>query len=154
MSGPKRRKVDSECRVFNKEWTTKYFFTEVRSTAVCLICQEAVAVFKEYNISRHFATKHANYASRQLIYRVNRTWLNKSPSQIQVNWPTPQICPENCHNKTNSRLWCTGKKGRPTTLFPLKWWVFLLCYEKMHMESLEVRLLIKSNAHLRTAAVQ
>ncbi|KAK2831243.1 hypothetical protein Q7C36_016329 [Tachysurus vachellii] len=65
MSRPKKRKVDSECRVFNKEWTTKYFFTEVRSTAVCLICQEIVAVFKEYNISCHFATKHANYASKQ-----------------------------------------------------------------------------------------
>ena len=51
--------------MFNKEWTTKYFFTEFRSTAVCLICQETVAVFKEYNISRHFATKHANYASKQ-----------------------------------------------------------------------------------------
>lgn len=36
MSGPKKRKVDSEGRVFNKEWTTKYFFTEVRSKAVCL----------------------------------------------------------------------------------------------------------------------
>ena len=33
--------------------------------AVCLICQETVVVFKEYNISRHFATKHANYASKQ-----------------------------------------------------------------------------------------
>ena len=65
MSEPKKRKVDSECRVFNKEWITKYFFTEVQSTAVCLICQETVAVFKEYNISRHFATKHANYASKQ-----------------------------------------------------------------------------------------
>ena len=65
MSGLKKRKVDSECRVFNKEWTTNYFFTEVRSTAVCLICQETVAVFKEYNISRHFTTKHANYASKQ-----------------------------------------------------------------------------------------
>jgi hypothetical protein len=65
MSGLKKRKVDSECRVFNKEWTTKYFFTEVRSTAVCLICQETIAVFKEYNISRHFTTKHANYASKQ-----------------------------------------------------------------------------------------
>ena len=32
---------------------------------LCLICQENVAVFKEYNISRHFATKHANYASKQ-----------------------------------------------------------------------------------------
>lgn len=65
MSGPKKRKVDSECRVFNKEWTTKYFFTEVRSKAVCLICQETVAVLKEYNISRHFSTKHANYANNQ-----------------------------------------------------------------------------------------
>uniref|UniRef100_A0A8C8R4R6 Uncharacterized protein n=1 Tax=Pelusios castaneus TaxID=367368 RepID=A0A8C8R4R6_9SAUR len=65
MSGPKKRKVDSECRVFKKEWTAKYFFTEVRSMAVCLICQETVAVFKEYNISCHLATKHANYASKQ-----------------------------------------------------------------------------------------
>ncbi|XP_067947134.1 general transcription factor II-I repeat domain-containing protein 2-like [Watersipora subatra] len=64
MSGPKKRKVDRECRVFKKEWTTKYFFTEHRSSAVCLICQETVAVFKEYNISRHFTTKHANYASK------------------------------------------------------------------------------------------
>lgn len=64
MSGPKKRKVDRESRVFKKEWTTKYFFTEHRSSAVCLICQETVAVFKEYNISRHFATKHANYASK------------------------------------------------------------------------------------------
>ena len=57
--------MDNECRVFNTEWTTKYFFTEVQLKAVCLICRETVAVFKEYNISRHFATKHANYASKQ-----------------------------------------------------------------------------------------
>ena len=30
MSGPEKREADSECRVFNKEWTTKHFFTEVR----------------------------------------------------------------------------------------------------------------------------
>lgn len=65
MSGPKKRKVDSECRVFNKEWTSKYFFAEVRSKAVRLICQETVAVLKEYNISRHFSSKHANYANNQ-----------------------------------------------------------------------------------------
>ena len=63
--GQKKRKVDSECRVFNTEWTTKYFFTEVRSKAVCLICQEAIAVLKEYNISCHFSTMHANYANNQ-----------------------------------------------------------------------------------------
>lgn len=49
--------------MFNKECTPKYFFTEVRSKAVCLICQETIAVLKEYNISRHFFIKHANYAS-------------------------------------------------------------------------------------------
>ncbi|XP_015426251.1 PREDICTED: general transcription factor II-I repeat domain-containing protein 2-like [Myotis davidii] len=32
---------------------------------VCLICQETLAVFKEYNLSCHFATKHGNYASKQ-----------------------------------------------------------------------------------------
>ena len=51
--------------MFNKEWTTKYCFPEVRSTAVCLTCQETVADFKEYNISRHFATKHTISASKQ-----------------------------------------------------------------------------------------
>ena len=65
MSVSKKRKVDSEGRVFNKALATKYFFTELHSMAVCLICQETVAVFKEYNISRHFVTKHANYASKQ-----------------------------------------------------------------------------------------
>lgn len=68
MSGPKKRKVDSECRVFNKEWTSKYFFTEVQSKAVCLICQETVAAFKEYNINCHFSSKHANYANDQSLH--------------------------------------------------------------------------------------
>ena len=61
MRAAKKRKVDGERRVFKKEWTTKYFFNEVGSTAVCLICQKNVAVVKEYNIRRHFDTNHANY---------------------------------------------------------------------------------------------
>lgn len=39
-----------------------FFFTEIRSEAVCLICLETVAVVKEYKISRHFFNKPANYA--------------------------------------------------------------------------------------------
>lgn len=62
MSGPKKRKVNSECRVFNKKWTTEYFFIEVQSKAVCLLCLET-AVVKEYNISHHFPIEHANYAN-------------------------------------------------------------------------------------------
>ncbi|KAI7802668.1 putative general transcription factor II-I repeat domain-containing protein 2-like [Triplophysa rosa] len=62
MSVAKKRKVDSECRVFNEEWTTKYFFTSIGQKAVCLICHESIAVFKDYNLSRHFSSKHSNYA--------------------------------------------------------------------------------------------
>ncbi|GBN70499.1 General transcription factor II-I repeat domain-containing protein 2B [Araneus ventricosus] len=36
------------------------FFTVVKDKPVCLICNEAVAVFKEYNIFRHFTSKHKN----------------------------------------------------------------------------------------------
>ncbi|XP_023812089.1 general transcription factor II-I repeat domain-containing protein 2B-like [Oryzias latipes] len=36
----------------------KYFFTEVKGEAVCLICGAKVAVFKDYNLNRHYTTKH------------------------------------------------------------------------------------------------
>jgi len=55
----KKRKVDSECRVFKEEWAWKYFFTEYNCKPVCLICNEAVAVFKDFNLVRHFNTKHS-----------------------------------------------------------------------------------------------
>ena len=38
MEFPKKRKVDRECRVFNKDWMSKYFFTQVGNKAVCLLC--------------------------------------------------------------------------------------------------------------------
>lgn len=56
----KRRKVDSECRVFKDEWTFKYFFTAIKDKPVCLICHDSIAVFKEFNLARHFMTKHNN----------------------------------------------------------------------------------------------
>lgn len=46
-------------RVFNKTWTTKYLFTEVRGKPVCLVCGEQIAVLKDYNLNRHYETKHA-----------------------------------------------------------------------------------------------
>ncbi len=35
-----KRKVDSECRVFNQKWTSDSFFVQCKEVAVCLICQE------------------------------------------------------------------------------------------------------------------
>ena len=36
-------------------------FTNVGNKAVCLLCQETVAVFKEYNLKRHHHTKHVDF---------------------------------------------------------------------------------------------
>ena len=53
-----KRNIDSECRAFNLQWTNDYFFVQCKEKAVCLICQEAVAVFKEYRIIR---MEHKNF---------------------------------------------------------------------------------------------
>ncbi len=54
----KKRKADTECSVFNKTWTVKKNLTEVKGEAVCLVCGTQVAVFKDYNLNRHYVTKH------------------------------------------------------------------------------------------------
>lgn len=60
LSTLKKRKVDSENRQFNNEWTEKYAFIAAPNP-VCLICNESLAVCKEYNLRRHFSTAHANF---------------------------------------------------------------------------------------------
>ena len=56
----KRRKVDSECRIFNEKWTEDYFFIHLENKPICLICSQLVAVLKEHNIKQHYALKHAD----------------------------------------------------------------------------------------------
>ncbi|XP_037124343.1 general transcription factor II-I repeat domain-containing protein 2A-like [Syngnathus acus] len=58
MALSKKRKVDTECRVFQEKWTENYLFTEVKTKPVCLVCNQQVAVFKEFNIRRHYETHH------------------------------------------------------------------------------------------------
>ena len=54
----KRRKVDSECRVFNDDWTEKYLFVEHNESAKCLICSLCISSKKVYNLKRHYETTH------------------------------------------------------------------------------------------------
>ncbi|XP_070256829.1 general transcription factor II-I repeat domain-containing protein 2-like [Myotis yumanensis] len=54
----RKRKIDSECRLFKEQWTYDYFFMQYMERAVCLICQNIVSVFKEYNLRRHYQTQH------------------------------------------------------------------------------------------------
>lgn len=63
MAAPKKRKIASECRRFQTRWENEYFFKEINGKCVCLICNEDVAVMKEYNVRRHYETKHQSYAS-------------------------------------------------------------------------------------------
>jgi hypothetical protein len=54
----KKRKIDSECRTFKDQWNFQYFVIQSSNKALCLICNETIAVLKEYNIKRHYETKH------------------------------------------------------------------------------------------------
>lgn len=54
----KKRKVDTEGRLFQERWETEYFFCEFKDRPICLLCLESVSVFKEYNLRRHFETTH------------------------------------------------------------------------------------------------
>ena len=54
----RKRKIDGESRKFNAEWESKYFFVEYNEKLLCLICNEDIKVMKEYNVKRHYNTRH------------------------------------------------------------------------------------------------
>ncbi|CAI6353539.1 unnamed protein product [Macrosiphum euphorbiae] len=58
MNVSKKRKIDSECRVFQHKWINQYFVIENKGKVMCLVCRELISVLKEYNIKRHYESKH------------------------------------------------------------------------------------------------
>ena len=59
MSVAKERKINDEGRFFNSEWHSKYLVVPRNQSAVCHVCQNTIAVMKDYDINRHFATNHS-----------------------------------------------------------------------------------------------
>lgn len=59
MACAKRRKVDTENKAFNPEWTEAFMFIlPVGSLKpLCLICSDTVAVVKSGNVKHHYETK-------------------------------------------------------------------------------------------------
>ena len=53
----KKRKIDLEERIFNNRWNEEYFFIEKGTKALYLICKDAVSIFKEFNLKRHYDSK-------------------------------------------------------------------------------------------------
>ena len=61
MSNRKRKASNANTnRVFQERWTYDYFFVDVENKPVCLICNQPVSEFKEYNIKRHYISKHSS----------------------------------------------------------------------------------------------
>ena len=81
----KKRKVDSEMRTFNGCWTEQYFFICHNGQPLCLICQEMIAVNKEFNIKRDYESKHSKYSEYTGLIRIDKIEaLKKSISKQQM----------------------------------------------------------------------
>lgn len=62
LSTLKKKKLDTENRQFNNNWTEKHVFTETaEGKPMCLLCTECISMSKEYNLRRYFNTNHSNF---------------------------------------------------------------------------------------------
>ena len=50
MLADKKHKIDDEGRVYNSEWCSKYLVVPHSQDVVCFVCQNTIAVMKEYNV--------------------------------------------------------------------------------------------------------
>ena len=57
---PPRRKIDDEGRAYISVWCSKYLVIPHNQGVVCSISQNTIAVMKEYNVKRYYATKHSS----------------------------------------------------------------------------------------------
>jgi len=58
------KEINSECRVFNEKWSLDYLVIYSGDNIICFICKESISVLKEYNIRRHYETKHETTFSK------------------------------------------------------------------------------------------
>nr|XP_042913023.1 general transcription factor II-I repeat domain-containing protein 2A-like [Parasteatoda tepidariorum] len=67
-----KRKIAAENRKFSDSWGLKYFFVESANIITCLICNTAISACKEYNLKRHYETKHPTFANLKGNDRVKK----------------------------------------------------------------------------------
>ncbi|XP_050066332.1 general transcription factor II-I repeat domain-containing protein 2-like [Aphis gossypii] len=114
----KKRKIDSECRVFKNQWDDDYFCIEWQNKCMCIICKETIAVKKEYNIKRHYETKYKDkfknlegkerkkcvqnvstvrdsYRVAQLIAKESKSFSDGKFVKKCMLYVIDKICPEN-----------------------------------------------------------
>ncbi|KAH9526807.1 EPM2A (laforin) interacting protein 1 [Dermatophagoides farinae] len=91
----KKRRINDENREFNLKWTFDYFFINNNNKALCLICNEAITIFKEFNLRRHYDAKHKNKI-KLILYKNhkkhNKTFLKNVRIKVQHWSKRPYIC--------------------------------------------------------------
>lgn len=89
-----KRKIDSENGGFQNRWENEYMFTEIAGKPVCLLCGGNVAVMKEYNLRRHYETKHEdkckNLGTVQKLQKVEELKKNLTSQQTFFTKAKPQ----------------------------------------------------------------
>jgi len=68
----KKRKVDAENRQFNDNWSLKYFVRNHKGKPQCVICNNVIAVCKEFNIKRHYESTHSEYKDMNAAARQDK----------------------------------------------------------------------------------
>ena len=63
MASIKRRKVDYENHLFNKEWVDCYAFilSTGSSNPHCLVCIQKIALVKSSNLKQHYKSKNSEF---------------------------------------------------------------------------------------------
>ena len=74
MSKPvsQKREYCDKNGVFNGQWTMQFLFIKSNGKPLCLICQKAKSVVKEYNLKRHYKSgheaKYENIRGQEIVY--------------------------------------------------------------------------------------
>ncbi|GFR31129.1 general transcription factor II-I repeat domain-containing protein 2 [Trichonephila clavata] len=113
----KKRKIDSECRKFKDQWNIQYFVIEFSNKALCLICNESIAVLKEYNIKRHYETKHfQNYSKYTGSLRTEKFEAMKRGLKSQQSSFTKLKTEQEAATRASFRVALEiAKRGKPFT---------------------------------------
>ncbi|UYV68887.1 EPM2AIP1 [Cordylochernes scorpioides] len=113
----KKRKIDSECRKFKDQWNIQYFVIESSNKALCLICNESKAVLKEYNMKRHYETKHSqNYSKYTGIVRTEKFEALKRGLKSQQSLFTKVKTEQEAATRASFRVALEiAKRGKPFT---------------------------------------
>ena len=93
----KKRKVDKEGCCFQGRWKLQYFFTESQNNCVCLVCHETVSVYKEYNVKRHYETKHAS-----TFNKLSEADSPEKAKQLENSLATQQLYFKRAHESNQS----------------------------------------------------